>query len=68
MNVFTAPSFRDFRTIEAGWVQCLGRHTITAVALASGAVRTAAWDGPERLHEAVLAAVASAIALTMSDQ
>jgi len=30
------PSFQNFCVIVAGWVQCLGRHTITAVALASG--------------------------------
>src|SRR5207244_848885 len=35
---FTAPSFRNFACLPAGWVHCLGRHTITAVVLASGAV------------------------------
>ena len=35
---FTAPTFRNFVTIIAGWVHCLGRRTITAVALASGQV------------------------------
>ena len=35
---FTAPSFRNFTVIMAGWLHCLGRHTITAVALASGNV------------------------------
>lgn len=35
---FTAPSYRTFQWLVAGWVQCLGRRTITAVALASGAV------------------------------
>jgi hypothetical protein len=34
---FTAPSFANFQTVVAGWVHCLGRHTVTAVALASGA-------------------------------
>lgn len=33
---FGMPSFQNFCVIVAGWVQCLGRHTITAVALASG--------------------------------
>ncbi|MDE3075865.1 MAG: transposase [Chloroflexota bacterium] len=33
---FGAPTFRNFCGIVAGWVHCLGRHTITAVALASG--------------------------------
>lgn len=35
---FTAPSFLNFSCLAAGWVHCLGRHTITNVALASGAV------------------------------
>lgn len=35
---FTAPSYANFCRIVAGWVQCLGRRTITGVALASGAV------------------------------
>src|SRR5215207_5043407 len=35
---FTAPTYRTFGLLVAGWVHCLGRRTITAVALASGAV------------------------------
>ena len=35
---FGAPSYRNFRVLVAGWVHCLGRRTITAVALAAGAV------------------------------
>jgi hypothetical protein len=35
---FTAPSYENFCQIVAGWVHCLGRRTITGVALASGAV------------------------------
>jgi len=35
---FTAPSFRNFTLIVAGWLHCLGRRTMTAVALASGGV------------------------------
>ena len=35
---FGAPSYRNFRVLVAGWVDCLGRRTITAVALAAGAV------------------------------
>src|SRR5579859_4572509 len=35
---FTAPSYANFCQIVAGWVHCLGRRTITGVALASGAV------------------------------
>src|SRR5215218_7030789 len=34
---FGVPSYRNFRVLVAGWVHCLGRRTITAVALASGA-------------------------------
>jgi hypothetical protein len=33
---FGGPSFQNFCAVIGGWVQCLGRHTITAVALASG--------------------------------
>jgi hypothetical protein len=33
---FSAPSYANFCAILLGWMQCLGRHTITAVALASG--------------------------------
>jgi hypothetical protein len=35
---FGAPSYRTFCLVVTGWVHCLGRHTVTAVALASGAV------------------------------
>ncbi len=35
---FHAPSYRIFRLVVAGWIHCLGRRTITAVALASGGV------------------------------
>ena len=35
---FGGPSYRNFESLVVGWVQCLGRRTITAVALASGAV------------------------------
>jgi hypothetical protein len=37
---FTAPSHANFQLLVAGWIHCLGRRTITAVALASGAVGT----------------------------
>src|SRR5579859_3252695 len=37
-DCFTAPSYANFCQIVAGWVHCLGRRTITGVALASGAV------------------------------
>jgi hypothetical protein len=35
---FTAPSSRTFEAVITGWIHCLGRRTITAMALASGAV------------------------------
>jgi hypothetical protein len=35
---FTAPTYRIFRYLVAGWVHCPGRHTVTAVALAAGVV------------------------------
>src|SRR6266545_2824627 len=35
---FRAPSYRNFGLLVAGWIHCLGRRTITAVALAAGAV------------------------------
>ena len=37
-SCFGAPSYRNFRLLVLGWVSCLGRHTITGVALAAGAV------------------------------
>jgi len=37
---FTAPTYRVFLVLVAGWVHCVGRHTVTAVALAAGAVGT----------------------------
>lgn len=37
-DCFTAPSFRNFVAIVSGWIHCLGRRTITSVALASGSV------------------------------
>ena len=35
---FHAPSYRTFGLLVAGWIHCLGRRTITAVAVASGGV------------------------------
>jgi len=35
---FTAPSYRTFSLLVAGWIHCVGRRTITAVAVASGGV------------------------------
>src|SRR5215211_6576184 len=42
---FHAPSYRTFSLLVAGWIHCLGRRTITAVAVASG--------GVERCHISV---------------
>src|SRR5436309_4778979 len=33
---FSAPSYRTFGLLVAGWIHCLGRRTITGVAVASG--------------------------------
>jgi len=53
---FTAPSLVTFHHVMAGWVLCVGRHTVTGVLRASGAVgekhhtsfhrffRSAVWD------------------------
>jgi len=35
---FHAPSYRTFQVVLAGWIHCLGRRTVTGVALASGGV------------------------------
>ncbi len=35
---FAAPSYRNFGLLVSGWIHCLGRRTITGVALAAGAV------------------------------
>jgi hypothetical protein len=35
---FQAQSYRTFQWLVTGWIQCLGRRTITGVVLASGAV------------------------------
>ena len=35
---FTAPSYRTFGLLVAGWLHCPGRRTVTAVAVASGGV------------------------------
>jgi hypothetical protein len=43
-DCFTTPSFQTFRHLVAGWVLCLGRHTVTGVLKAAGAV------GPEHKH------------------
>ena len=36
--VFTQPSFSNFTTLVAGWVFCFGRHTVTGLITAAGAV------------------------------
>ncbi len=35
---FGAPSYQTFRRLVLGWIHCLGRHTITGVVIAAGAV------------------------------
>jgi hypothetical protein len=37
-DCFTAPSFQTFQDVLAGWILCLGRHTVTGVLQASGAI------------------------------
>jgi len=37
-DCFTAPTFATFQHVIAGWVLCVGRHTVTGVLRASGAV------------------------------
>jgi hypothetical protein len=56
---FTAPSFVTFQHIVSGWILCVGRHTVTGVLRASGAVgqkhhtsfhrffRSSVWDFDE---------------------
>jgi hypothetical protein len=39
-SCFTAPTYRVFSLVVAGWLRCQGRRTVTAVAVASGAVGT----------------------------
>jgi hypothetical protein len=58
-DCFTAPSFITFQHLLGGWVLCLGRHTVTGVLHASGAVgqkhhtsfhrffRAAAWSAED---------------------
>lgn len=36
--IFTQPSFANFITLMTGWVFCLGRHTVTGLIVAAGAV------------------------------
>ena len=40
VTVFTQPSFQNFLTLLAGWVFCMGRHTVTGLIVAAGAVET----------------------------
>lgn len=35
---FTAPTYQNFTLLVTGWLHCHGRHTVTAVAVAAGAV------------------------------
>src|SRR5215207_8524471 len=47
---FTAPTYRVFCFLVAGWVQCAGRHTVTAVALAAGVVGPRTWRHVSVFH------------------
>ena len=42
---FTAPTYQTFCYLVAGWVHCLGRHTVTGVAVAAGAGSVGTLDG-----------------------
>jgi len=35
---FTSPGFRRFQTLMAGWLLCIGKHTVTGVMRAAGVV------------------------------
>src|SRR6266496_1088623 len=35
---FTAPSYRTFCLLVSGWLHCRGRHTVTGLVIAAGAV------------------------------
>jgi hypothetical protein len=73
---FTAPTFETFRHVVAGWLLCVGRHTVTGVLRASGAVgvkhhtsfhrffRSAVWD-PDRISLCLLKLV---LALVPKDE
>ena len=39
-NCFTGPSFESFRHLIAGWVLCIGQHTVTGLIQAAGLVGT----------------------------
>lgn len=53
---FTTPTFQTFQHLLAGWILCIGKHTVTGVLRASGAIgvkhhtsfhrffRSAVWD------------------------
>jgi hypothetical protein len=44
---FHAPSYRNLTWLVTGWLHCLGRRTVTAVALAAGHPRRwIAWRAP----------------------
>ncbi len=38
VSVFTQPSLASFLTLITGWVFCLGRHTVTGLIVAAGAI------------------------------
>lgn len=47
---FTAPTYRLFCFLVAGWVHCVGRHTVTGVALAAGVVGQRSWRHISACH------------------
>jgi hypothetical protein len=47
---FTAPTYRVFCFLVAGWVHCVGRHTVTAVALAADIVGERGWRHVSACH------------------
>jgi DDE superfamily endonuclease len=47
---FTAPTYRLFCHVVAGWVHCAGRHTVTGVALAAGVVGERGWRHVSAFH------------------
>jgi hypothetical protein len=65
-SVFTQPSLASFLTLITGWVFCLGRHTVTGLIVAAGAIEQkhfssfhrffsrSVWD-PDSLGRIVLA-------------
>jgi DDE superfamily endonuclease len=60
-DCFTRPSFETFQHLVAGWVLCLGRHTVTGVLKAAGAV------GPKHKHHSCFHRFFNIAAWSMED-